>query len=80
MTRQEAIRIIENRDSIMDYCENQALSEALDVAVQALSAIDEIRAEIKELRDFYFVNFQGYSMTVAQQCLDIIDKNIGKES
>lgn len=36
MTREEAIRIIENRDSIMDYCESQALGEALDMAIKAL--------------------------------------------
>ena len=44
------------------------------------NVLEEIREEIKELRNFYFVNFQGYSMSVAQQCLDIIDKHIGKES
>lgn len=37
MTKEEAIRIIENRDSIMDYCESQALGEALDMAINALS-------------------------------------------
>ena len=44
------------------------------------NVLEEIREEIKELRNFYFVNFQGYSMSVAQQCLDIIDKHIRKES
>ena len=38
MTNEEAISIIENRDSIMDYCESQQLAEALDVAVEALGA------------------------------------------
>lgn len=59
---------------------DEQTKEDIDRAFKALSAIEEIREEIKELRDFYFVNFQGYSMSVAQQCLDIIDKHLGKES
>jgi len=42
MTNEEAISIIENRDSIMDYCESQQLAEALDVAVEALKAQPKI--------------------------------------
>ena len=38
MTREEAIRQIENRWSIMDYGESEALGEALDMAIEALSA------------------------------------------
>lgn len=38
MTREEAIRQIENRWDIMDYCESDALGEALDMAIEALSA------------------------------------------
>lgn len=38
MTREEAIKTIENRDSIMDYCESAELGEALDMAIEALSA------------------------------------------
>lgn len=37
MTREEAIRQIENRWSIMDYGESEALGEALDMAIEALS-------------------------------------------
>lgn len=36
MTREEAIRQIENRWSIMDYGESEALGEALDMAIEAL--------------------------------------------
>lgn len=36
MTREEAIKVIENRDSI--YCERVQLKEALDMAIEALSA------------------------------------------
>ena len=38
MTREEAIRQIENRWNIMDYGESEALGEALDMAIDALSA------------------------------------------
>ena len=36
MTREEAIMQIENRWSIMDYGESEALGEALDMAIEAL--------------------------------------------
>ena len=36
MTNEEAITIIEHRDSIMDYYESKQLGEALDIAVEAL--------------------------------------------
>ena len=36
MTREEAIRQIENRWEIIDYCESEALGEALDMAIEAL--------------------------------------------
>lgn len=36
MTREEAIRQIKNRWSIMDYGESEALGEALDMAIEAL--------------------------------------------
>ena len=44
MTREEAIRQIENRWSIMDYGESEALGEALDMAIEALSA-DAVQGE-----------------------------------
>ena len=37
MTREEAIRQIENRWSIMDYGESEELGEALDMAIEALA-------------------------------------------
>lgn len=40
MTREEAIRQIENRWSIMDYGESEALGEALEVAIKALQTIN----------------------------------------
>lgn len=55
---------------------NDQTKEDIERAFKALDVLEEIREEIKELRDFYFVNFQGYSMTVAQKCLDIIDKHM----
>lgn len=38
MTNEEAIFIIEHRDSIMDYCESKQLGEALEMALEALKA------------------------------------------
>ena len=36
MTNQKAIEVINNRDQIMGYCESEKLSDALDLAVEAL--------------------------------------------
>lgn len=36
MTREEAIKVIEGRFDIMDYCESARLEEALDIAVESL--------------------------------------------
>lgn len=46
MTREEAIRKIENRWGIMGYCESDALGEALDMAIEALSEDKISRAEL----------------------------------
>ena len=59
--------------------EHWQLAEWLTDYQRLLKAIDDIRAEIKELHDLFMVNFQGYSMSVAKDCLDIIDKHTGKE-
>ena len=36
MTREEAVKVIDGRFEIMDYCENEKLEEALDMAIKAL--------------------------------------------
>ena len=36
MTKKEAIKVIDGRFEIMDYCENARLEEALDLAIKAL--------------------------------------------
>ena len=36
MTREEAIKVIDGRFEIMDYCESARLEEALDLAVESL--------------------------------------------
>lgn len=36
MTREEAIKVIEGRFEIMDYCESARLEEALDIAIESL--------------------------------------------
>ena len=42
MTNEEAIFIIEHRDSIMDYCESKQLGDALDVSIAALKCVADI--------------------------------------
>ena len=36
MTREEAVKVIDGRFEIMDYCESAKLEEALDIAIKAL--------------------------------------------
>ena len=36
MTKKEAIKVIDGRFDIMDYCESARLEEALDLAIKAL--------------------------------------------
>ena len=36
MTKKEAVKVIDNRFEIMDYCEDAKLEEALDIAIKAL--------------------------------------------
>ena len=36
MTKEEAIKVIDNRYEIMDYCESVKLEEALDIAIESL--------------------------------------------
>lgn len=53
MTREEAIRQIENRWSIMDYGESVALGEALDMAIEALSVEPKTGRWIRVGYDIY---------------------------
>lgn len=43
---------------------------------QTVEALKEVRQEIQKLHDLYKINVQGYSMSVAGECLEIIDKKI----
>lgn len=38
--------------------------------------LEEIKAEIEVIHNRYKINFQGYSMSVAKECMDILDKRI----
>ena len=61
--------------------EKRQLAEWLKDYKKLLGAIEDIKVEIEQLHDLYKVNYQGHSMSVAQQCLDIIDKHTsGKEN
>lgn len=46
-----AIETIENRDSIMDYCENRQLSDALDLSIRSLNAWSEVLNELEETKE-----------------------------
>lgn len=53
--REEAIKVIENRFSIMDYCESEKLGEALDMAIAVLKAepCDEQSVYMRAYREGY---------------------------
>jgi len=80
MTREEAIFILQNIDRRV--CDDE-LSEALDVAIEALSEIDDIKAEINQLPS-YVARFNGGDFAIhidKEGVLQIINKRIsGKES
>ena len=92
MTREEAIRQI--RDNIdfrkrlqegdkpqfFDADENEKDIEAFDMAIQALSAIEDIKADIKEYRDNFILANRHDLAAAMETCLMFIDKHIrGKE-
>lgn len=76
MTREEAIFIIEHRDSIMDYCESKQLGEALDMAIAALKAEPCDRLKLDGmLEDAYEHGYQQARYDYeAQPCEDAIKR------
>lgn len=42
----------------------------------AIAELEKVKAEMGIIHDRYKINFQGYSMSVAKECIDIIDKHI----
>lgn len=74
MTKEEAIKELEN---MRKFNYTLAPMEVFDMAIEALSAIEDIKAEIEEewQADMYEDKFG------VADCLNIIDKHIsGKES
>lgn len=59
--------------------EHWQLAEWLTDYQRLLKAIDDIRAEIKELHNSHMINFVDADGAV-DTCIEIIDRHIGKES
>ena len=77
MTREEAITALGDRNNLlwgMSKEEKKYYSEALDMAISALSAIEDIKAEIKERIEMWGTDNDEY-----HDCLEIIDKHINKK-
>ena len=51
MTREEAVKVIDGRFEIMDYCENEKLEEALDIAIKALEQSERKKGKWIDSRD-----------------------------
>lgn len=63
--------------SALQYDRNQYDKGYKDGAKETFKAeLEEIKAEIEILHNNYKINFQGYSMSVARECMDIIDRHI----
>jgi len=55
-------------------------SKDVDRLINALDVVDGLEdaiAEMEKLHHLYKVMFQGHSMSVAQECIDIIRKHTG---
>ena len=77
MTRAEALDILEHNWTRLvnaDYSDKE-LGEALNVSINALSAIDDIKAEIDA-----YLQAEGFGSGYRNDVLQIIDKHMGKES
>lgn len=63
--------------SALQYDRNQYDKGYKDGAKETFKAeLEEIKAEIEVLHNNYKINIQGYSMSVARECMDIIDRHI----
>lgn len=76
MTREEAIEFGNIWLQINEDLKGSSTYAFYQMAIRSFEAWDKVREEIEKSRNFYKVNFQGYSMSVAQECLEIIDKHL----
>lgn len=81
MTREEAIEILKHHKP-NDFDNAYEVGEAIVMAIKALSAIGDIKAEIEFERDrklggqfFEAVQYKSFN-----KCLKIIDKHIGGDT
>ena len=59
MTREEAVKVIDGRFEIMDYCESAKLEEALDIAIKALEQPERKKGKW---------DFMGWQMFQCSEC------------
>ena len=80
MTEQikSAIETIENRDSIMDYCENRQLSDSLDLAIRSLKAWEEVLQELEEERAFEDSIGNDEARVELDMCIRIINQKLAE--
>ena len=75
MTKKEAIRVIDGRFEIMDYCESAKLEEALELAIKALEQPERKKGEWIE-----FPNHMTYKCSECGRIIQTTDgwRNVSK--
>lgn len=76
MTRLEAISELSEMKT--DAWTDERQMKALTMAIQSMKAIEDIKAEVKDLHNSHMINFVSADAAV-DTCLEIIDKHIGGE-
>lgn len=71
MTRKEAIEILKLHEPFMGGIEQQKLTEALNMSIEVLKVIDDIKAEIEELKPH-----SHYTQEMKDKVLEIIDRHM----
>jgi hypothetical protein len=52
--------------------------ERIDINDLIITELEKIKAEMEIIHNRYAINFQGFSMSVAQECIDIINNEIAE--
>ena len=73
--RETARRIIDSPRTHKQMLDVLASVNAVEVI--PTSKVEDAIAEMQHLHDLYKFNFQGHSMSVAKDCIDIIRKHTG---
>lgn len=64
--------IIRNLELDYIHCSD----ESRQIAINSLKAWQSIKDDLFKIHDLYKVNYQGYSMQIIQDCLNIIDDHL----